>query len=85
MIPQERRKATLDYALIYESLLKSINEAGGIPHSVEGLCNMTAFELLCELAPNQIRFRYVTPMENISEPKILDKEPYQFRQGTKSL
>ena len=83
MTTEERKKASLDFAMIYESLVKSMNEAGGLVHSVSGLLSMSAFDLLCELAPNNIFFRYVTP--TTGKVTILEdpEAKYHFRQGTK--
>ena len=75
MTTEERKKASLDFAMIYESLVKSMNEAGGLVHSVSGLLSISAFDLLCELAPNHIFFFYApTPIGKVTILEERNKE-----------
>lgn len=43
---------------IFDSLNSSISDAGGTPFNVATLKSLTAYELLCILATNNIRFYY---------------------------
>ena len=55
MSPEEMAQPIME---MYESLIKSINQAGGSGSSftTRDLANMTVVELIGKLAPNNIRF-----------------------------
>ena len=57
MTPEECVQPILE---MYESLIKSINQAGGSGNSfsAKNLANMTVAELIGKLATNNIRFVY---------------------------
>lgn len=63
---------------MYESLLKSINQAGGSSsnYTTDHLSEMTVMELISRLATNRIRFIWCGPEVKMYKPK--KKEPAMF-------
>lgn len=76
MRPEDRQRASLNFGLIYESLLTAMNQAGGIPRSMDGLINMSAFDLLCELGANSIYFSFTPATGGPPKERI---DPYRLK------
>lgn len=56
-----------EFISMYESLNEAVYEAGGCAFSLAKLNEMTAAELMEELATNHIRFTFVKPKEEEDE------------------
>jgi hypothetical protein len=78
MKDEDRLRVNFNFLQIYESLSKSLYEAGGTMLSSDDLQSMSAFDLLCFLAPNSIRF-CVTKATGGTPPE--KKSQYKLRQG----